>query len=140
VSTALLAVFIAATPVNAEFETLFTTPSERQIIDANRYKTGIIPTPREIEQPVTEVVLTVASEEVTKSFVISGITVSASGPNSVWINNEVYEDGEHLEDDSHVEVLTGDNVRVRITTPDGKNHYGAAGEIVDVTYLAPVAN
>ena len=121
----------------ADVETLFTTPQERQIIDANRYKTGQIDKPRVQPQQV-EFVEPVAREEINLTFVISGITISESGPHSVWINNQVYEDGEHLEDNSHIKVLTDPNIRVRITTPDGKNYYGTSGEIVDVTYLGVV--
>ena len=123
----------------AEVETLFTTPQERQIINANRYKTDEIVKPQ-VENTRTEFVAPTAQEEVNISFVISGITISGSGPHSVWINNLVYEDGEHLEDNSHIKVLTGENIRVRITTPDGKIYYGTSGEVVDVSYVAGVAN
>lgn len=124
-----------ANSATADVETLFTTPQERQIINANRYKTDEIVKPRVIVKSTTEFVAPVAQEEVSISFVISGITISNSGPHSVWINNQVYEDGEHLEDNSHIKVITGNNIRVRITTPDGKKYYGTSGEIVEVTYL-----
>ena len=123
----------------AEVETLFTTPQERQIINANRYKTDEIVKPQ-VENTRTDFVAPTAQEEVNISFVISGITVSGSGPHSVWINNLIYEDGEHLEDNSHIKVLTGENIRVRITTPDGKIYYGTSGEVVDVSYTAIVQN
>ena len=128
-----------ASLTNAEVETLFTTPQERQLINANRYKTDGIVKPQ-IEETNTEFVAPTAQGEVNISFAISGITISGSGPHSVWINNLVYEDGEHLEDDSHIKVLTGDKVKVRITTPDGKTYYGTSGEVVDVSYIAGVAN
>ena len=123
----------------AEVETLFTTPQERQIINANRYKTDEIEEPDE-EDVRTGFVAPTAQEEVNISFVISGITISGSGPHSVWINNLVYEDGEHLEDNSHIKVLSGENIRVRITTPDGKIYYGTSGEVVDVSYMTIVKN
>ena len=123
----------------AEVETLFTTPQERQIINANRYKTDEIVKPQ-VENTRTEFVTPTAQEEINISFVISGITTSGSGPHSVWINNLVYEDGEHLEDNSHIKVLTGENIRVRITTPDGQIYYGTSGEVVDVSYMAIVEN
>ena len=129
----------AAGLANAEIETLFTTPQERQLINANRYKTDQVVTPP-VEQTRTDFTALTAQEEVNISFAISGITISSSGPHSVWINNRVYEDGEHLEDNSHIKVLTGDKVRVRITTPDGKTHYGTSGEVVDVSYMAVVDN
>ena len=118
---------------------MFTTPQERQIINANRYKTDEIVKPQ-VENTRTDFVAPTAQEEVNISFVISGITVSGSGPHSVWINNLIYEDGEHLEDNSHIKVLTGENIRVRITTPDGKIYYGTSGEVVDVSYTAIVQN
>jgi len=123
---------------SAEILTLFTTSQERQVINANRYKTERVVKPRTVVEPETEVRVPVVQQEVTLSFVISGITISRDGPHSVWINNEVYEEGDHLEDNSHFKVLTEENIRVRITTPDGNNHYGTAGETVEVTYLAAV--
>jgi hypothetical protein len=127
-----------AKSAKADIQTLFTTPQERQVINANRYKTDEIVKPRVAAQ--TEFVAPVAQEEINKSFVISGITISNSGPHSVWINNRVYEDGEHLKDNSHIKVLTDGNIRVRITTPDGKSYYGTSGETVEVTYLGTVEN
>ena len=127
-----------ANRANAEVETLFTTPQDRQIIDANRYKTEEISRPATIEvapDPVVE-----KQEETNVSFVISGITISNSGPHSVWINNQVYEDGAQLEDNSHIKVLTDNSIRVRITTPDGKKYYGTSGEVIDVSYMVSVRN
>ena len=45
-----LAVFLFAGSASAEMRTLFTTPEERQIINANRYKT-------DEPKPVSEVVI-----------------------------------------------------------------------------------
>jgi hypothetical protein len=128
-----------AKSAKADILTLFTTPQERQIINANRYKTDEVVESR-VEAVQTEFVTPVEQEEINKSFVISGITISNSGPHSVWINNRVYEDGEHLKDNSHIKVLTDGNIRVRITTPDGKSYYGTSGETVEVTYLGTVEN
>ena len=55
----------------------------------------------------------------------------------MWINSLAYEDGERLEDSSRVKVLVGDEIRVRITAPDGKKYYAASGEIIELTYMAP---
>ena len=123
----------------AEIQTLFSTPQERQIINANRYKTDVIEEP-DIEHVRTDFVAPTAKEEVNISFVISGITISNNGPHSVWINNLVYEDGEHLADNSHIKVLNGKQIRVRITTPDGKIYYSTSGETINVTYRATVEN
>ncbi len=128
--------------VNAEVKTLFTTTQERQIINANRYKTEEIVKPRApvFEESETEIVAPLVQEEFKISFVISGITISASGPHFVWINNQLYEDGGHLEDDSLIRVLHDGNIRVRITAPDGKRYFGTSGETVEVTYLVDVEN
>lgn len=126
----------------AEFSTLFTTPQERQIIDSNRYKTEDRkpkPAPVEVE-PVIEDIRPVLREEVTQEYVISGITISTDGMHTVWINAQHYEDGEQLEDSSRIKIIVGDEIRVRITAPDGQNHYATSGETLEVTYLAPVGN
>ncbi len=126
--------------VNAEVKTLFTTTQERQIINANRYKVEEITRPSVFEESETEFFAPVIREEFKISFVITGITVSKSGPHFVWINNQLYEDGEHLEDDSQIKVLHDGNIRVRITAPDGKRYFGTSGETVEVTYLVDAEN
>ena len=124
----------------AELSTLFTTPAERQLINSNRYKSDdgepLRPIEAEEPQPVRQLI----RQEVTREYRVSGITVSSDGPHTVWINSFAYEDGEQLEDKSRIKVLVGDDIRVRITTPDGKNHFATSGEILEVTYLAPTEN
>ncbi len=126
----------------AEISTLFTTPEERQIINSNRYKTDeprpVAPEPEavEIELPIQQLLM----EEVAVSYDISGITLSSDGAHTVWINQMAYEDGGQLEDNSRIKVMTGADIRVRITTPDGKHHYATSGETLEVTYLAPLEN
>lgn len=121
----------------ADIATLFTTPQERQIINNNRYKTERVKQPRQpIEAPKDEEVIELAREEVKQSFSISGIALSSDGNHSVWINSQVYDDGEEIEGKSKVKVIVGSDVKVRITTPDGKHHYGTSGETVEVSYLA----
>lgn len=130
-------------PSLAELSTLFTTPQERQIINANRYKSDkVITRPIQTPDPEPEIegIRQLVQEKVEMSFSVTGITISNSGPNTVWINNQVYEEGEHLEDNSKFKVLTGDDIKVRITTPDGKHYYATSGETVDVTYLVSATN
>ncbi len=55
-----------------------------------------------------------------------------------WINNEVYEDGQQLQDSSQIRVMSGSKVQIRITAPDGKIYYANSGETIDITYLAVV--
>lgn len=125
----------------AELATLFTTPAERQLINSNRYKSGDDDTPRPVEnEAAPEPVQMLVREEVTREYKVSGITVSSDGPPTVWINSLAYEDGEQLEDKSRIKVLVGDEIRVRITAPDGKKYYATSGEVILVTYLAPVEN
>ena len=132
---------LAGIPVNAaELLTLFTTPSERQLINSNRYKTDeepevTIADEEEIEAPPIQFLI---HEEVTRQYTVSGVSLSREGDYTVWINSQSYEDGGELEDNSKVEVLTGEKIRVRITTPDGSQHYALSGETLDVTYMAPI--
>jgi hypothetical protein len=126
----------------AELSTLFTTPQERQLINANRYKSVEIQPAREPDEheddhrpaPVAE------RERVTREYVISGITISRDGRHTVWINSVSYEDGAQLDDRSRIKVMDGDQVRVRITAPDGQDYFVTSGETVEVNYLAPVDN
>ena len=127
--------------VNAEILTLFSTPQERKIINANRYKSDIVLETEVVEKsPQTEEIEQLVQTEVTLSYTISGVALSNSGPHYVWINNVVYEDGQHLEDDSHIKVITGSNIQIRITAPDGKMYYASSGETIDVTYITSVNN
>jgi flavin-dependent dehydrogenase len=119
----------------AELSTLFTTPQECQIINTNRYKGAEVKRPvvtEAVELPIQQLV----QEKVTREYKISGITVSRDGPHTVWINSLAFEDGEELEDKSKVKVVVGDEIKVRITTPDGKHYYATSGETLEVTYLA----
>jgi len=138
----LLPLFTGASQVvqAAELSTLFTTPAERQLINSNRYKSDddTIQQPVENEMTPELPIQQLVREEVTREYKVSGITVSSDGPHTVWINSLAYEDGEQLEDKSRIKVLLGDEVRVRITAPDGKNYLATIGETISVTYLAPV--
>lgn len=136
---------LAAQPplLAADLSTLFTTPQERQIINSNRYKNDKSNLVENME-PVQEVIelskQPLAWEEVVQQYMISGITISRDGPHSVWINSIMYQDGEQLEDNSKVKVLAGDEVRVRITAPDGKQYYGTSGQTLEVSYMVTIEN
>ena len=143
VKTSILFVLLAVLafePAAAELLTLFTTPDERQLINRNRYKSAepvaqSTPEPDRIpETPAQQII----REEITLEYLISGITISNSGPHTVWINSVAYEDGARLEDDSAIRVIVGDEIRVRITAPDGKHYYAASGESLEITYMAAV--
>ncbi len=118
--------------------TLFSTPQERKIIDANRYNSDAVVNVRVTEETDEEEDPQLEQKEVTVSYTVTGITISSSGPHFAWINNEVYEDGQQLEDNSQIKVMSGSKVQIRITTPDGKIYYANSGETIDITYLAVV--
>lgn len=125
----------------AELTTLFTTQAERRLINSNRYKTDVGETPRPVEtEAAPEPVQQLIRKEVIRQYRVSGITISSDGPHTVWINSLVYEDGDQLEDKSRIKVLAGDEIRVRITAPDGKQYYATSGEVLEVTYLGAVEN
>ncbi|MCP4494310.1 MAG: hypothetical protein GY820_44470 [Gammaproteobacteria bacterium] len=124
----------------AELATLFTTPQERQLINANRYKIGEPRKPREVVRPESNEIRQLVREEVSKSYFIAGIVVTEDGVRNAWINKQVYEDGELIDDECRLRVLVGDSIRVRITTPDGKDYYGLSGETVEVSYLKTGGN
>jgi hypothetical protein len=137
----LLLTLAAPSYAAGDLETLFTTPQERQLINANRYKNEVArPAPAEPEQADESPVQQLLREEVTAEYRVSGITLSADGAHTVWINGQAYLDGERLEDGSRVKVIAGDEIRVRITTPDGKPHYATSGETLSVSYMAAVEN
>jgi hypothetical protein len=127
--------------IAAELSTLFTTPGEREIINSNRYKSndGKVQ-PVVVEDEITAPVPVMNQTEITREYKISGITISRDGPHTVWINSTAYEDGGELEDRSKIKVMVGDEIRVRITAPDGKNYYATSGETLEVSYLASVGS
>jgi len=126
--------------VAAELSTLFTTPQERELIDSNRYGSGDNKPKVVVEDTIEVPVQQLYQEEVTRQYKVSGITISRDGPHTVWINSTAYEDGAELEDKSKIKVMVGDEIRVRITAPDGKNYYATSGETLELTYLASVQN
>jgi hypothetical protein len=123
-----------------ELSTLFTTPQERQLINSNRYRGN------EVKQSALEntgdesPLQILAQEEVSAEYRISGISLSADGAPTVWINAMAYEDGARLEDGSRVKVFSGKDIRVRITAPDGKQYFATSGETIEVTYMATIEN
>jgi len=136
----LLLTAVASQPLRAEIGTLFSTPQERKIIDANRYNSDAVVNVRVTEETdeTDEEAPQQARKEVTVTYTVSGITLSNSGPHFAWINNEVYEDGQQLQDSSRIKVMSGSKVQIRITAPDGKIYYANSGETIDITYLAVV--
>ena len=122
----------------AEVSTLFTTQQERQIIDRNRYKNAPVRQVQSKDEPKVEAINQLVREEVKKSYTISGISISNDGTHSVWINGQIYEDGELIDGKSRLKVVSGSDIKVRITAPDGKHFFGTSGETVEVSYLEAV--
>jgi hypothetical protein len=126
----------------SELSTLFTTPQERKLINTNRYTSDEV-RPRvqsNQEEPATESIQQLVQEEVRETITISGITLSDSGPNMVWINSLAYEDGASMDNKMRIKVMPGSKVKVRITAPDGKHFFATSGETIEVVYQAAVEN
>jgi hypothetical protein len=124
----------------SELSTLFTTPQERQLINANRYKSDEVKPQPVQDVPDESPVQLMVQEEVSLEYRISGISLSADGAHTAWINSLAYEDGARLDDGSRIRIMAGDDVRVRITTPDGKHHFATSGETISVSYMAAFEN
>jgi hypothetical protein len=136
----LLLPFPAPLLAAGELLTLFTTPQERQLINSNRYKSDEAQPQPVNEEPEQLPVQLIPREEVSIDYRVSGISRSVDGIPTVWINAHAYQDGEQLEDGSRIKVIAGDELRVRITAPDGRQYYATSGETVTVTYMAAVEN
>ena len=130
-----------ATAMDSNIKTLFTTPQERQLINNNRYQSDEAE-PQQLDQdePHAEEIKQKAKEVFRKSIIVSGITLSNSGPNIVWINGQTYEEGEKIDDKMRIKVMTGNEIKVRITAPDGKHYFATSGETIEIAYQAAVDN
>ena len=124
----------------SDLSTLFTTPQERQLINANRYKSDEVKPQVNQDEPAVGSIQQLVQEEVRATIIISGITLSNSGPNMVWINSHAYEDGESIDDKMRIKVIRGKDVKVRITAPDGKHYFATSGETIEIIYQAAVEN
>ena len=126
----------------SELSTLFTTPQERKLINTNRYTSDeVLPRVQSNqEEPTTESIQQLVQEEVSETITISGITLSDSGPNMVWINSQAYEDGASMDNKMRIKVMPGSKVKVRITAPDGKHFFATSGETIEIVYQAAVEN
>jgi len=131
-----------ATPAFAasELQTLFTTPQERQLINSNRYRSDEVKPQVVVDEADESPVQILAQQEKTVDFRISGISLATDGAHTAWINGVAYEDGARLEDGSRIRIYAGDDIRVRITAPDGKHYFATSGETLTVTYMAAVEN
>ena len=125
----------------SELSTLFTTPQERHLINANRYKRDEVKPQQAVVDKVDEsTVQILVQEEKSVEYRISGISLAADGGHTAWINAMAYEDGAELEDGSRIKIYAGADIRVRITAPDGGHYFATSGETLTVTYTAAVEN
>ena len=132
-----------ATPAfasSSELQTLFTTPQERQLINSNRYRSDEVKPQVVVDEADESPVQILAQQEKTVDYRISGISLAIDGAHTAWINGVPYEDGARLEDGSRIRIYAGDDIRVRITAPDGKHYFATSGETLTVTYMAAVEN
>jgi hypothetical protein len=126
----------------SEISTLFTTPQERQLINSNRYKLDEVhpQLPINIDEPIIGGIPQLARKYLRESITISGITLSNSGPNMVWINSQVYEDGASMDNNMRIKVMSGSKLKVRVTAPDGKHYFATSGETIEIVYSVVVEN
>ena len=126
---------------DSRLSTLFTTSQERILIDSNRYKNkpqDKIAEPQQNSSPEVEATTQAVKEPVTKSFNVSGFTLTISGQNVAWINGKPYENGSLLEDGSKLYISNKKGVAVQIKTPDGKYHSLPTGKPVEISYQNPI--
>ena len=119
-------------------ETLFTTPAERQLINANRYKNDNQPVKAKNDLPEPSAVRELIKEEVKMSYSISGISINMDGSRVAWINGQVVENGARMDDGSKLRINDSDVKSVSITTPDGKKYTGTSGDTLDVKYMRAI--
>jgi len=126
----------------SELNTLFTTPQERQLINANRYKRDEAGSQAQavVDEVDESPVRMLVQEEKSVEYRISGISLATDGAHTAWINAMAYEDGAELEDGGRIKIYSGADIRVRITAPDGRHYFATSGETLTVTYTAAVEN
>jgi hypothetical protein len=126
----------------SEISTLFTTPQERQLINSNRYKLDEVQPqlPINVDEPTIGGIPQLVRKYLRESITISGITLSNSGPNIVWINSQVYEDGASMDNNMRIKVMSGSKLKVRVTAPDGKHYFATSGETIEIVYSVVVEN
>lgn len=123
-----------------QLSTLFTTPQERQLINSNRYRRDEVKVQAVNVEPDDSPIQMLVREEVSVDYRVSGISLATDGAHTAWVNAVAYEDGAQLEDGSRIKIFAGDDIRVRITAPDGKQYFAKSGETLTVTYMAAVEN
>lgn len=123
------------TPVSAnDFGTLFTTASEREVIDGLRYA------PKKKKRSSVKVSTVDAKnpeayfyKTIEKDYRVSGISIAHNGADSVWINDALYEHKDVIDNKITV-FLHAKERKVRLTVKNGKTYYGESGDTITVSY------
>ena len=138
----LVAIFLAPVAVarDSGLETLFTTPQERKLINANRYRSEEARPEKKpmADESVAAQVREIVMEEITAAFRISGISITRDGSRTAWINGQVHENGATLEQGVKVRINNKSLKTVTLTAPDGKQYTGAIGDTVNISFQQPV--
>lgn len=144
INSLLVAIILISVPTlaAADFGTLFTTASERKVIDDNRYLEKRV---KKIEKPKETSVAKIEIEEpqeiiyelISNDYKISGISISADGEDTAWINGKVYLHGDNIEKKTKISINSSQR-KVRFTVRGGKTFYGTSGDTVTVSYRVPI--
>jgi len=136
----LISLLFLSQNTNADFGTLFTTASERAIINNNRYVVKkVTQTPKtvsvakiEVEEPQEIIYKTI-----TNQYKISGISIANNGEDTTWINNKLHENGDVLDKKIKISINSAKR-KVRFTVKGGKTYYGQSGDTVTINYRVPL--
>ena len=123
------------------FGTLFTTQSERTIINDNRYivKKKAINKVAAVVEEVAEEPEPIIYKTVEKKYKLSGISIANNGVDSAWINDKLYEDGESIDKNTKIKINLAKQ-QVKIIAPNGKAFFVQSGDTVTVTYKVAISD
>lgn len=133
----LLTLVISQATLSAGFGTLFTTPSERQTIDDNRYKVKTVKKVTTVASVEKEAPKEIIYKIITHEYQISGVSIANNGVDSAWINGNLYESGDEV-DTKITMTISGSKRKVRFNVKDGKTFFGQSGDLVQVSYKSPL--
>lgn len=121
----------------ADFGTLITTESERKIIDDNRYIVKKVKAPTTVAKVEIEKTKNVIYQTITNEYKISGISIANNGDDTAWINGELHENGDVLDEKITIRINASKR-KVRFTVRGGKTYYGKSGDKVSISYKVPL--
>lgn len=138
-NTMLIALLLISNGVKADFGTLFTTASERKIIDDKRY---LVKNNKPIKTTTSATIKAVEPQlsfykTIEKEYKISGISIAHDGADTAWINNTLHKDGDLLDKKTHISIHAAKQ-KIRFTVGGRKTYYGQSGDVVTVSYRVPL--